>query len=129
MKEYLDQPEFKFSNKNKKEIEDVEYAMIEKDKIFKKIEDLKFDIEDLKLNLELLNTLIIKFELKKELLLSDNFMPETMLYKELFEVDKSINDLQGVVLKNKNKINELFIKLGLELVNKEKQIRRQIEQN
>lgn len=129
MKEYLDQPEFKFSNNNKKEIEDVEYAMIEKDKIFKKIEDLKFDIEDLKLNLELLNTLIIKFELKKELLLSDNFMPETMLYKELFEVDKSINDLQEVILKNKNKINELFIKLGLELVNKEKQIRRQIEQN
>ncbi len=131
MKEYLDQPNFEIKKPsiNRDQVEDVEFMMMEKDKFFKKIEDLSFDIEDLKLNLEFIDTLIKRLELKKELLISDNFIFETMLKEELSEIDKSINDLQKVILKNKSKISDLMIRLSSEKIKKENQIKKQIEQN
>jgi len=131
MREYLDQPNFEIKEPsiNKDGVENVESVKLEKDNFFKKIEDLNFDIEDLKLNLELIETLIKNLELKKELLLSDNFIFETMLDEELKEINKSIKDLQNVLLKNKSKISDLIIRLSLEKINKENQIKKQIEQN
>lgn len=131
MREYLDQPNFEIKEPsiNKDGVENVESVKLEKDNFFKKIEDLNFDIEDLKLNLELIETLIKNLELKKELLLSDNFIFETMLKEELSEIDKSINDLQKVILKNKSKISDLMIRLSSEKIKKENQIKKQIEQN
>lgn len=131
MREYLDQPNFEIKEPsiNKDGVENVESVKLEKDNFFKKIEDLNFDIEDLKLNLELIETLIKNLELKKELLLSDNFIFETMLDEELKEINKSIKDLQNVLLKNKSKISDLIIRLSLEKINKESQIKKQIEQN
>lgn len=98
---------------NKDEVDIVNKVILEKDRNFIKVEKIKNEILDLKLNVELFEVTILRLENKRERLVSDNISYDGELDKNLDDITRSISSLVELIKKTNKKIEEMEI--GLEI--------------